>query len=396
MNRQFDVIVYGDFLDKMTSQAENMREIIDILSERGLLGQVICRDARENSRYVRAIPAGAFLIKALTFLELKSGYNFRDFSQNTIFDFFASRHIRSHFVIASVFGLKRCLAITRRQSGVYIEMGLMESPIIFLEKLIAESSKYEVSVRKETVAFFKNSLMTLMSADYIIAISSFVKQSFVRSGYDAGRVFVSGLSISGASPLSSVRKKSLDGRFQVLYVAHTQVLKGLQYLLEAWTHLGDCNMDLVVVGLIDKNTEKIIRKYENLEGVSFVGSIKDTRQYYAAAGLFVLPTLSDGLGKSALEAMAHGIPVIVTDQCGIEITDGIEGFVIEAGNAILLEQKIRFCYQHQDTARKMGSAARATFLEKYSRTNYRKNLNESIDKIISYETDEGKNYTSRR
>lgn len=386
MNQKFDVIVYGDFLDEMTSQSENMTEVIDVLYQRGLLGRVICRDAKRNKLYVRAIPGGAFFIKIFTFLELKTGYNFRDFCQNSLFDFFAAKKIRSEFVIASVSGLRECLLATKRRGGVYIEMALMENPEVFSEKLVKELTDHKLIIQEGTRSFLNNLSRTLRGADYIIAISHFVKKSFVQRGYDDRKIIVSDLGINEDVYFPVAYDKYKQKKFKVLYLAHTQVLKGLQYLLQAWQYLQDYDMELIVVGLIDKNTEKIIQKYKNLQGVFFVGAEKHIIGRYQQADLFVFPTLSDGLGKAALEAMACGVPVIITDQCGVEITDGIEGFIVDAGDPVLLENKIRFCYEHRDMTKEMGLAARETFLKKYSSERYRSNLTEIIDKILSYET----------
>jgi UDP-glucose:(heptosyl)LPS alpha-1,3-glucosyltransferase len=66
--------------------------------------------------------------------------------------------------------------------------------------------------------------------------------------------------------------------------------------------------------------------------VSFVGGVKDVRPFYAAADIFVLPTLYDPLPNACLEAMACGLPVITSTGSGAAelITNGVEGFVVDA------------------------------------------------------------------
>jgi glycosyltransferase involved in cell wall biosynthesis len=46
--------------------------------------------------------------------------------------------------------------------------------------------------------------------------------------------------------------------------------------------------------------------------------------------VFVLPTLSDGFAITQLEAMAHGLPVVTTPNCGRVVTDGVDGFIVPA------------------------------------------------------------------
>ena len=66
--------------------------------------------------------------------------------------------------------------------------------------------------------------------------------------------------------------------------------------------------------------------------VSFVGGVNDVRTFYAAADIFVLPTLYDPLPNACLEAMACGLPVITSTGSGAAelITNGVEGFVVDA------------------------------------------------------------------
>ena len=66
--------------------------------------------------------------------------------------------------------------------------------------------------------------------------------------------------------------------------------------------------------------------------VNFVGGVDDVKPYYAAADVFVLPTLYDPLPNACLEAMACGLPTITSHRSGAAelITNGVEGFVVDA------------------------------------------------------------------
>ena len=76
---------------------------------------------------------------------------------------------------------------------------------------------------------------------------------------------------------------------------------------------------------------QIARQLGIAKRVTFWGKQKDVRPFYAAADFFVLPTLYDPFPSVALEAMASGLPVILTRQCGAAeiIKPEREGFVLD-------------------------------------------------------------------
>jgi glycosyltransferase involved in cell wall biosynthesis len=64
-------------------------------------------------------------------------------------------------------------------------------------------------------------------------------------------------------------------------------------------------------------------------------------QWYEQSDVFVLPTLSDGFALTQIEAMAHGLPVIATPNCGEVVSDGVDGFIVPARDAEALAGTIR-------------------------------------------------------
>jgi UDP-glucose:(heptosyl)LPS alpha-1,3-glucosyltransferase len=110
--------------------------------------------------------------------------------------------------------------------------------------------------------------------------------------------------------------------------------KGVFRLLEAFSCARQADARLVVVGG-DKTKERAEARAHSLgidARVHFAGEQKEVRPWYGAADCFVLPSLYDPFPNAALEAMACGLPVIVTRQCGTAelIEDGENGFVVDA------------------------------------------------------------------
>ena len=64
-------------------------------------------------------------------------------------------------------------------------------------------------------------------------------------------------------------------------------------------------------------------------------------EWYRRASLFVLPTVSDGFAISQLEAMAHGLSVIATPNCGEVVTHGEDGFIVPIRDSFALASAIQ-------------------------------------------------------
>ena len=119
------------------------------------------------------------------------------------------------------------------------------------------------------------------------------------------------------------------------FVANDYAKKGLSTLLEAMCQL-PADVDLAVVG-----DPRFIEKFSDLASglglasrVHFLGYLKDVSALYEAADMLVHPTLEDTFAMVVLEAMAHGLPVVVSDAryCGIAglLTNGVDAMILSS------------------------------------------------------------------
>jgi UDP-glucose:(heptosyl)LPS alpha-1,3-glucosyltransferase len=108
--------------------------------------------------------------------------------------------------------------------------------------------------------------------------------------------------------------------------------KGLEALLEALSSLQFADWRLLVVGQDDPLPyRKAIANLGLDQQVSFLPPRPDVEFYYAAADIYVSPSLEDSFGLPPLEAMACGLPVIVSSRSGVSelVTDGVDGLVLK-------------------------------------------------------------------
>jgi glycosyltransferase involved in cell wall biosynthesis len=134
--------------------------------------------------------------------------------------------------------------------------------------------------------------------------------------------------LSAFSPkLSTLNPQPSTSPLRVLFLGQVILRKGIQYLMQAARELEQESIHFDVVGPIGIAPDKIATAPRNL---TFHGrATRDQAAYwYRQADVFVLPTLSDGFALTQLEAMAHGLPVVTTPNCGDVVTDGVDGFIV--------------------------------------------------------------------
>jgi glycosyltransferase involved in cell wall biosynthesis len=115
----------------------------------------------------------------------------------------------------------------------------------------------------------------------------------------------------------------------VLFVGHNWHRKGLPTLVQAISRMsGDAV--LVVAGAGERLLQTTVE--QTLQSrVRFVGTCKEMSELYAAADVLALPTLHEPFGLPVLEAMACGVPVVVSRRAGVAelITDGADGLLLK-------------------------------------------------------------------
>jgi glycosyltransferase involved in cell wall biosynthesis len=146
--------------------------------------------------------------------------------------------------------------------------------------------------------------------------SEYVKQKVIRRfGIKNVTVTPNGVDRSVFHPNRKQTRFDLP-EYYVLFVGTLEPRKNLNLLLRSWDEIKDHFKEtwLIVVG-VSRNVFRSIALSQDMERVRFLGYVDDQTLagLYASATLFVLPSQNEGFGLPALEAMASGTPVIVSD-----------------------------------------------------------------------------------
>lgn len=122
-----------------------------------------------------------------------------------------------------------------------------------------------------------------------------------------------------------------------IIVARIDHLKGHRTLLEAWSRLPLPRPILLIVGDGAERgaMEALSADLQLQQCVRFLGFRSDVADLLAAVDLFLLPSLTEGLPLSILEAMSHGLPIVATRVGGIPelVTDGVHGALVPPEDA---------------------------------------------------------------
>ncbi len=132
---------------------------------------------------------------------------------------------------------------------------------------------------------------------------------------------------------------ALHGKRIVLFLGRIHFKKGLDLLIDAWSRVASDFPDarLVLAGPDFEGTrarmEALVESKVLQHTVTFTGMLRQDLKWsaLAAAEAFVLPSYSEGLSVSVLEAMGVGLPVIITEQCNLpQVKELKAGWLIQS------------------------------------------------------------------
>lgn len=197
------------------------------------------------------------------------------------------------------------------------------------------------------------------AADRVMVLSQAAKRSLIEEGIGAEKIFVNpcGVELSQFAP----PEKNEDGVFRIIYCGNISPRKGVHYLFQAFSELKLDNAELWLIGSMPSPSfGRLIAKYKS-DKVRFLGTFPqgELRRIYAKGSVFVLPSLADGFGMVVPQAMACGLPVIVTRNVGAAdiVAEGVDGYVVPIRDVSALKEKIRILYEQPVVRQQMSLAA---------------------------------------
>jgi len=151
----------------------------------------------------------------------------------------------------------------------------------------------------------------------------------------------------------------------ILTVGRLHRQKAQDVLLQAFARLPRelCHWRLAMVGKGERQAalQALSERLRLSDRVDWYGQVDSPHGFYAGADIFVLPSRCEGTPNALLEAMAHGLPAIVTDASPGPldlIRDGVNGLVVPVEDAAALARAIERLARDPELRARLGRAAR--------------------------------------
>lgn len=324
---------------------------------------------------------GPLLIhKAVQYFQASEGIG--DLLTWTLFDLWAARHVRRRRPDAVV-GYEMCAVETFRAAKRVGARCILDAAafhyavqdgVLFPETYKFSRAEAELRRRKR---------IELELADLIICCSEFARRSYIEAGVSGCRIVANslGVHVDLFRPDGGAKR---TGPTKFVFVGTASRRKGFDVLLEAFRMTSGAfpSAELHIIG--DPGSASRFMEHSS-DKVVMHGKLshRELAQLLGLMDSLVLPSRMESFGMVVVEALAAGIPAIVTPNVGAAeaITAGKNGWIVPVGSAVALAKQMSSCCAEPSLAREMrrdciASAAR------YQWVDYRTRMLSIIDAVI--------------
>jgi glycosyltransferase involved in cell wall biosynthesis len=357
------VITFANLGKKADVSAADIMPVIRKFVVAGELKQVIGKTNRDFDFINTASAVPLPLHYSIRVLQKFLKVPFARKHLETLFDFIAQWRLQRSDVIFfhGGFVFPRTLRRAKQLGAITVDIPRLAHLERNAELEKEEMELLGITQYDEYYAEQSRRLRHLNDFDYIVAFSDFVKSSYVEHGYPSERVFIAPQDIDVRFFNPAVQQNDV---FRVIYVAYSNPLKGLHYLLDAWKNLHIPNSELVLVGGYGAMPEQLRKQYDLIiENNSTIKQVnhtdnKELQRLYQSSSVLVFPSLTESLSRVTVEAMACGLPLITTEKARGLVEDEKSGFVVPIRDSESIREKIEYLYNNPDVRERMGREAR--------------------------------------
>lgn len=204
-------------------------------------------------------------------------------------------------------------------------------------------------------------LRDLEWADRILVPSEHIARTLIRHGTPGEKVTIVPYAADTHRFRPDVGKRH-GPECTFLFAGGITQRKGIKYLLEAWRRIRRPGWRLQLLGPLPSDPGPLANYLGEVEHLGRV-SHAEMPSRMAEADVFVFPSLFEGSAVVTYEALACGLPSLVTPNAGSVARDGIEGFVVPPGDVDRLAERMERLGTDPELRAELSAKARARALE---------------------------------
>jgi glycosyltransferase involved in cell wall biosynthesis len=243
----------------------------------------------------------------------------------------------------------------------------------FLEDILARGADH-LKIPKppiDTAKVTKRKRRELRLADFILVLSDVHRRSFLQNGFGADRLLQSTLWADPNIWFPPPTPRPVDkAALKALFIGGIGLRKGVPYLLQAAAFCRS-QIELTLVGSTTGEVDSYLHEYRNHYKYVPPKNKVQLRDILWNSDVLVLPSLVDTFGFVAMEAMACGLPVIVTDNCGVPVPN--ESWRIPVMSSEAIAQRLVLYARDRILCREHGRVA-AEFAQQFTPERYREKI----------------------
>jgi glycosyltransferase involved in cell wall biosynthesis len=203
----------------------------------------------------------------------------------------------------------------------------------YWELISEEHRRWKCSLPPFPLSWLERSRETLTETDYVLAPSSYVSNSFLERGFKPEQILknVYPVDLSLFKPDDKPRPK--DRPLTIINTGSLSLRKGTPYLLESFRLVQKKipQARLLLTDVVQDDIKPVLARYADLP-IEWAPPLPHAQlaERLRSADIFVLPSLEEGLVRTACEAMACGLPAILTPHTGANdfVKPGVSGEVV--------------------------------------------------------------------
>ena len=215
--------------------------------------------------------------------------------------------------------------------------------------------------------------MSIETSNSVLTVSKVQSEDIERRYNKKSEVIPGGISPIDFSNNNVLESFDIEQGRYFLFVARLVAEKGAHYLIDAFKNVRNRDIRLIIAGGFDRNDPyfcQLMNKAQSDKRIIFAGfqSQDNLSVLYTNALAYVIPSELEGLSLSLLDALAYGVPCIVSDiPENLEALDGGRlGTVFANANISDLTDKLNYVIEHQAVAFKIASKSKQFIRDHYS------------------------------